>query len=276
MDDYRTTRRYRQRKLSRQGHYELRRQRSRARHRAEQEATAGTVPLFEQVFDSENLIRVFEDLQHGAGHAPGPDGISYDELGRREVGQIMRDLSREVHDGRYEPSQARHVRIEKPNGRGQRTLKLRSILYRVVSAALADALGPYFDRMFLPGSHGFRPNRGTWTILLELEQIMGEQQRFVIAQDDVRKAFDFVPVDYALELYRQYIDDEKLLVLIEKILRGHRTEHRTTGVDQGSGFSCTGLSPTNHAVTRRRSAANLRQLKGRRWGSSSGRGCLIC
>jgi len=236
VNDYQTKRRFRQRKLSKQGFYELRQQRSRARRRAER-LGAGSVPSMKQIFDPENLITNYYVLKHRAGHAPGPDGITYKDLGPREVGQIMRDLSKEVLDGTYSPSRAREVRIRKANGRGYRTLKLRSILHRVVSAALADALGPFLDRMFLDGSHGFRHGRSPLTMLLELERIIRDEQRFVIAQDDIRDAFDNVAIEYVMELLRRYIDDEQLLIVSNKILAGHASEHRTVGIDQGSALS---------------------------------------
>jgi len=113
MDDYHVKRRYRQRKLIAKGFYERWQRRSRARRRAEQEAFQGALPSMEQIFHPENLIAVSEDLKRDAGHAPGPDGIGYDQLGRRETGQIMRGLSKQVLDGSFEPSEARHVRIPK-------------------------------------------------------------------------------------------------------------------------------------------------------------------
>ena len=246
MDDYRTRRRFRTRKLTAAGFYELRRQRSRTRRRAEQEAAVGTVPSIEQIVHPENLVNVFDDLKHHAGHAAGLDGITYADLGRREVGQIMRDLSKEINNGTYEPSRARHIKIPKSDGRRYRTLKIRSIVYRVVATALATAIGPFFDRMFLNGSHGFRLGRGVPSFLLDLERIIVEQERYVIAQDDIANAFDNVQIDYAVDLYGRYIHDEALLVLINKILHGHRAERRIVGIDQGSALSPLTLNVALH------------------------------
>jgi len=246
MHDYRTKRRYRQQKLAREGFYLRRRQRSRARRRAQQEKSAGNIPSMRKIFAPENLIGAYARLQQRAGHAPGPDGVTYNMLGRREVCQIMRELSQQLLSGSFDPSGARHVRIRKANGRGQRTLRLRSILHRVVAAALADALGPYFERMFLPGSHGFRHGLGTQTLLLELERIIAEQQRFVIAQDDIRNAFDNLAIGYVLKILQRHIHDEQLLVTVEKILRGPSAEQRTAGIDQGSPLSPLMLNVALH------------------------------
>ncbi len=246
MNDYRTKRRYRQQKLTAEGFYVQRQQRSRARRRAEQEAIQGIVPSIEQIANPENLLGIFEDMKRHAGHAAGPDGVGYDQLGRRETGQIMRALSREILDGSFEPSRARQVRIPKSSGRGYRTLSIRSILHRVVSKAVARALTPFFDQLFLDGSHGFRPSRGPWSMLMAMEQITVDEQRFVVAQDDIRNAFDHVPIGYVMGLFRRYIDDPGLLNIVNKILRGHRADHRTVGIDQGSALSPLALNVALH------------------------------
>ena len=55
-------------------------------------------------------------------------------------------------------------------------------------------------------------------MLVALEKTMLQQQRFVIAQDDIRKAFDYLPIQSILDIHRRYIQDEALTSLIEKVL----------------------------------------------------------
>ena len=208
----------------------------RARRMAEQSGQCA-IPAVGTIFDPENLIHCFDRLQSNCGPSPGPDGITYNDLGRREMCRLMRELSEEVLSGRYQPSRARLVRVRKANGRGYRVLSLRSITYRIVAAALADALGKYYDAMFLPGSHGYRPKRGMQTMLLAMESLVIEQQRYVIAQDDIRNAFGNVSVNHVMGILRQHVDDAMLLEITETILRGNPHEERTTGIDQGSPLS---------------------------------------
>jgi len=245
MNDYRTKRRYRQRKLTATGYYELRQQRSRARRQSKILVAHG-IPSIQHIFHPENLIRVFDDLKHHAGHAPGPDGITYADLGRRETGQIMRDLSKEINNGTYEPSRARQVPIPKSGGKGQRVLSIRSIAHRTVATALATAIGTFFDRMFLGGSHGFRLGRGVPSFLIDMERIIVEQERYVVAQDDIANVFDNVPISYVMDLFSRYIDDPELLIITNRVLRGHHTERRTIGIDQGSALSPLALNVVLH------------------------------
>ena len=246
MNGYRSKKKYRDQKLTRQGFYERRQQQSRARRRAAREAASSPVPSFKQIASPDNLIAVYEKLKRDAGQAPGPDRITFNHLSKREVAEIMRDLSKEIRSGTYHPSRARTVSIPKASGKGHRTLKIRSIVYRVVSAALATAIGPGFEKQFLPGSHGYRSNRSPWTMLLDMERIIAEEQRFVIAQDDIANAFDNVAIDYAMDLYRQQIDEKQLITLIKEVSRGHEAEQRTIGIDQGSATSTLTLNVVLH------------------------------
>ena len=148
MNDYRTKRRYRQQKLSRQGFYELRQERSRARRRIEASGRQG-IPSLQQIAHPDNLINVFEKLKRDAGHAPGPDKVAYNQLGPREIAEIMRAVSKEILNGSYQPSKARHIKILKSDGLRYRTLKVRSIVYRVVATAVATAMGPFWEKKYL-------------------------------------------------------------------------------------------------------------------------------
>jgi hypothetical protein len=207
-----------------------------------------TPPTLRQIADHEYLLEIANHQAIYAGQAPGPDRVRHGDLGPRERAAIMRSVSEEILAGTYEPSRARRVPIAKPSG-GFRVLSIRSILFRIVSAALAIALDPYWDPKFLDSCHGFRPGRGPWSMLVHLERIIMEQERFVFVQDDVRKAFDNVPIDYVMGIYQQHHeDDPAMLDLMEKVLRGHTTERREVGIDQGSALSPRSLNATLHHV----------------------------
>jgi retron-type reverse transcriptase len=215
------------------------------RRQKQQRLTIGALPGFDEIVDHENLIQVFDRLKSTAGTAPGPDRVRYDMLSRPEMAQMMRDLSGELRAERYEPSLARQVKIPKSSG-GSRTLRLRSIISRVVAAALAEQLTPYWETVFLPGSLGFRPNRNVWDLLCALEHLIKTQNRWVLATADIKQAFDSVNIDDALAIHRDYITDARLLDLVERVLRGNSIERRLLGIDQGSAYSPIALNILLH------------------------------
>src|SRR5262249_24019847 len=71
------------------------------------------VPTVGKIAHTDNLIRIFYEMRARAGQAPGPDGITYSDLSRRETAQILREVSKTVLEGQYRPGPARKVMIPK-------------------------------------------------------------------------------------------------------------------------------------------------------------------
>jgi RNA-directed DNA polymerase len=223
-----------------------RRQQRRLQRDKTGEGQGNATPSLAAVADPENLIRTFRDLRGRGGQAPGPDGLTYSSVGPPEAAGILRELSRAILKGQYGPQAARQVRVPKPGGAGHRTLTLRSIFDRVVSAALNRALTPWWERLFLPGSVGYRPGVSTWDLLARLEHALTSQGRWVLAIDDVRRAFDHMRVADVLEDHRRQLGDGPLLGLVEAVLRGHEGAGREVGIDQGDPYSPTALNVRLH------------------------------
>src|SRR5215467_7509619 len=61
------------------------------------------VPTLTKVARADNLIRIFYEMWARAGRAPGPDGITYSDLGRSEAADLLREVSKTVLEGQYRP-----------------------------------------------------------------------------------------------------------------------------------------------------------------------------
>jgi RNA-directed DNA polymerase len=210
----------------------------------EQTARSSTY-YFREIAHPDNLLRVFIELRARAGQAPGPDGVTYRQLGRREAPAVLRGLSRAVLAGQWRPAEGRKVAVPKLGG-GTRTLTIRGITERVVAAALAGALTPLLEKEFLDMSWGFRPGRGVWGMLADMERVMVGQGRWVLATDDIRKAFDTINLDDVMGDHRLHVTGPALLALIEATIRG--SEGKTVGLDQGSAYSPLCLNLRIHRV----------------------------
>jgi RNA-directed DNA polymerase len=239
------------------------------RQRQERRARRGELPGLEadarEIFSVEHLADVFEHMRRHNGEAPGPDGITYADIGRSEMFEILRPISRTILERRYRPGPPRPVDIPKSSGIGTRTLLLRNIADRVVSKALQVGLEPVWEDMFSDGSHGFRPGRSHLTLLAQLERTMIDEDRWVVVSDDVRGAFDHVRIDLLMELHRAYLDNQLATApplhtragravensvgimehVIQVVLQGHDSQ-RTVGIDQGSPYSPTALNVYLH------------------------------
>lgn len=219
--------------VTNRNHWRQRQEQRRSRHyrsRIPQSAS-----LFDRLIHPENLLQVFLRLRASAGQAPGVDRLRYTDVSASEMAGILRVISAEIRDGYYRPQPTRKVRVPKTRG-GHRTLRLGTIIDRVVSSAVLEAIGTDIDSRFLPNSFGFRPHRSTWQMLAYLESTMLERRWSVLAIDDVRQAFDHVPIARLRPFIAEAVD-EKIVALIERILRGSNRSMNPIGVDQGNALS---------------------------------------
>lgn len=191
---------------------------------------------FAPIIDHENLLSTFRVLEAEGGPAPGPDGVRFSDLGRQERAAAIRRLHAATADGSWKPGPSRQVRIPKPT-RGTRILRMRNVLDRVISKAVTEAITPALDQMMLDCSIGFRPARGHLDMLAELAASIESENRWVVAQDDINRAFDCVPVVPTVELFRTRVPNQRTVDLIEAILRGHQGARRQVGLDQGDAMS---------------------------------------
>ena len=207
----------------------------------------GQQPEFSRIIHPENLLLAFDKLRSEGGAAPGGDGLTYDNFGRAEIAAALRIVSKSLMVFSYRPYPARLVLIPKSNKRF-RELRLATIIDRVVAKALQEALTPLLEPLFLPGVYGFRPGRSVWDMLLAIEKTAMEQNRWVLAVDDVKDAFPSVCIADALTDYRQHVSSNEVLWLIEAVLRGSNGQAHTMGIDQGTAVGPGTLNLRLHHV----------------------------
>jgi RNA-directed DNA polymerase len=168
----------------------------------------------------------------------------------------MGALAQAILAGRYRPQPARRVAIPKPGSTEPRVLKIPALGDRVVGKAVHRAWGPLWEEEFLPCSYGFRPGRGPWTLLADLQVRMRALGRSVLVVADIRRAFDNVPVEEVLALHAEALrrlqqpkfdtrNKARTLALVAKVLRGHHA-NRIRGIDQGGPYSPTALNVLLH------------------------------
>jgi RNA-directed DNA polymerase len=206
----------------------------------------------EQIAHRDHLYHAYMKLKAEGGAAPGLDGVTYAALSGHEVGDNLRAVSQAILAGTYRPALAREKRIAKSTPGQYRTLLIRNLLDRVVGKALQIATRPFWEYRFPKNCYAYRPKRGAWDMIAGIEVAMRRTGRRGLAIDDVRNAFDTVPVGRLVELHREALDRvrqknfgpadrERTTALIEVVLRGDDPQ-RITGIDQGGCYSPTALN----------------------------------
>jgi group II intron reverse transcriptase/maturase len=169
----------------------------------------------EEVADRENLRSSFERVAANDG-APGADRQSVAEV-REHLDAVIERLHRELTDGSYRPGLIRRVWIPKSGG-GQRGLGIPNVVDRIVQQAVHQVLGPHYEPTFHTASHGFRPERSCHTAIAAAIEHVAAGNEWVV-DIDLEKFFDRVHHDRLLARLAQRISDQRLLLLIRRMLK---------------------------------------------------------
>jgi Reverse transcriptase (RNA-dependent DNA polymerase) len=189
--------------------------------------------LFRRAADSRNLRCAIDYLDREGGGAPGPDGLTIDVLDGQERWELARVLGATIRTGRYRPGPHREVQIPKGPGRGMRTLRIRNVQDRVVERAIVRVLQPFLDPTFAPASFGYRPRMGREYALAHAEVIAERAGQRAWVLDDVKDAFDNIPVRRLMDVVRKRIGADDIVELIRIVIDGGATK----GIPQGCSLS---------------------------------------
>ena len=131
--------------------------------------------------------------------------------------------------------------IPKPDGKGERTLGIPTVVDRMIQQAVLQVLQPRIDPTFSEGSFGFRPGRGTHDAVRRAQGHVKAGGAWVVDMD-LEKFFDRVNHDVLMGLVAKHVDDKRVLLLIRRFLQagtmeGGLASPRTEGTPQGGPLS---------------------------------------
>jgi RNA-directed DNA polymerase len=172
--------------------------------------------LIDKVFRPATLAAAWQSVRANGGSA-GSDHQSIKEFGKGLEGNLAK-LGEELRTGTYRPRSIRRVYIDKLGSKDKRPLGIPAVRDRVVQAALRMTIEPIFEREFLPGSYGFRPNRGCKDALREVEQLL-KSGYIHIVDADIKAYFDSIPHELLMQEVRKHIADGRVLELLEAFLK---------------------------------------------------------
>jgi retron-type reverse transcriptase len=174
--------------------------------------------LLPRTADTRNLRAAWDYLAGNGGQAPGPDGLCYDDPDDKEVWALLRRVGTALRDGTYRPGPDRKVQIPKSSGQGTRTLLLPSVIDRVVPRAVVQTVQPYLDPQFDDNSFGFRPGRDRQRALARAATLASGSGSWVWVTEDIRDAFNQMPLRRLLDVVRLRLPDPGIVRLIERLV----------------------------------------------------------
>jgi RNA-directed DNA polymerase len=195
--------------------------------------------LLEQVLSRENMQTALERVMDNKG-APGPDGMRVEEL-RPFLIQHWPHIRDAILKEAYRPQPVKRVEIPKPDG-GKRLLGIPSVLDRLIQQAIAQILGPIFERGFSEYSYGFIPKRSAHDAVRKALQYAKDGGSWVV-DIDLEKFFDRVNHDKLMARVARRVKDKRLLRLIRSYLKsgvmlnGVVIERTEEGTPQGGPLS---------------------------------------
>jgi len=172
--------------------------------------------LIDKVCRPAALKAAWQSVRANGGSA-GSDHQSIKEFEKGLEANLAK-LEEELRTGTYRPQGIRRVFIDKLGSRDKRPLGIPTVRDRVVQAALRLTMEPIFEQEFLPGSYGFRPNRGCKDALREVEQLL-KSGHIHIVDADIKAYFDSIPHELLMQEVRKHIADGRVLALLEAFLK---------------------------------------------------------
>ncbi|MBF0461638.1 MAG: group II intron reverse transcriptase/maturase [Magnetococcales bacterium] len=218
--------------------------------------------LIDKVVRPSTLLAAWRKVEANRG-AAGVDEVSVSQFRSGEE-QYLKELERDLREGRYQPEAVRRVHIPKAPGK-TRPLGIPTVKDRIVQAAVKIVLEPIYEWEFLPMSYGFRPGRGCKDALREVDGLLKEGNTWVV-DADLKSYFDTIPQDRLMERVREKVSDGKVLTLLEaflqqEIMEGMNCWKPTSGTPQGAVISPLLANIYLHPLDKRMAELGYRMVR---------------
>jgi len=143
--------------------------------------------------------------------------MRFGELDSAEVWELTRTVKRAILDDKYRPDADRMHKIPKTSD-GFRTLLIPTIIDRMVQRGIVQTIQPFLDPMFDADSFGFRPGKDRQDALARAERLTCRAGLWVWVPEDIKDAFNQVPLCRLLDVVKRYLPDEGIVRLIERVI----------------------------------------------------------
>ncbi len=196
--------------------------------------------LYDKVHSIESLYLAFRKARKGKSNK------LYVKEFESDLESNITALKTELEALNYRPRKLERFVIHDPR---TRVIYASDFRDRVVHHTLCNIIEPIFEKMFIFDSYANRKNKGTHAALERLDRFkrkISQNGRLVksaknnnmtigyFLKADIKHYFDSVDHEILLDIIKKRISDEKVLVLISKILSNHESKLQGKGMPIGN------------------------------------------
>jgi group II intron reverse transcriptase/maturase len=188
--------------------------------------------LYHHVSDVDNLRSCYESLD--GTKAIGVDGVTKNGYGEH-LEENLADLSARLKRMGYRPQDRKRAYIPKEGSEKGRPLAISAFEDKIVEMAVKRVLNQIYEPMFLDCSYGYRENRSPHQCLDAIGRTIQQKRINHVVEADIRSFFDRLNWEWLDKFLRHRIGDERLLRLIQRMLRaGIMEDGLTHASEEGS------------------------------------------
>ncbi|MFA5163522.1 MAG: reverse transcriptase/maturase family protein [Patescibacteria group bacterium] len=170
---------------------------------------------FSEISNGENLLAAWREFIIGKKNKK--DVIKFS----LHLGDNILQLQVELANGSYQHGGYQDFYVSDPK---LRHIHKASVRDRLVHHAVCRQLYPFFSQLFIAHSYSCQLGKGTHRAGLAFRRASGKvslnKTRTVwVLQADIKRFFDSIDQEILIVILRRYIDDERIMSLLENIIR---------------------------------------------------------
>jgi group II intron reverse transcriptase/maturase len=195
--------------------------------KAKREPTCRFHSLYDKIYRKDVLFHAWKCCRANGG-APGVDGITFEQIEARGVGDWLEELTKELREKTYRPQAVLRVWIPKPGTDKQRPLGIPCIKDRVVEMAAVLILEPIFEADLPEEQYGYRRGRSAHDAVRKIHGLLNQGYRNVV-DCDLSGYFDSIPHHELMKSVARRVSDGAMLALIKAWLQTAVVEEDGSG-----------------------------------------------